>query len=148
MGDADKNNLIDDHFIVRKLIYHYLCYRTQKKASLMFVKSATTSRMLRHAVLRAYRDLLKAQQETFYAARDKTREEFLRNRSLNEESQIQEQINRATEIANTLRRNVVQAVSLDQDKTRFRLLLNENHELGDNDSLKLSKSSASLQKSS
>ncbi|CAG8498461.1 8610_t:CDS:2 [Ambispora leptoticha] len=125
----------------------------------MFVKSAesnatATSRILRYAVLKAYRDLLKAQRETFYgdiltlrAARDKTREEFLRNRNLNEESQIQEQINRATEIADTLRRNVVQAVSVDQDKTRFRLMLNENHELGDNNSLKRSQSSASLQKS-
>ncbi|KAI8867745.1 hypothetical protein GQ42DRAFT_126285 [Ramicandelaber brevisporus] len=67
--------------------------------------------------LQAFRNLLRAQRVTFgtdmatrLAALQKTREEFLKKRDLTAEEEISKAVKLADEVAETLRRNVVQAV--------------------------------------
>ncbi|KAG9065478.1 hypothetical protein KI688_001764 [Linnemannia hyalina] len=97
----------------------------------------------RHQVLGAYRNLLKAQKLTFKgdwatlaAAREKTYTEFNLKRSETDETKIKEQLHLAEQVASLLRHNLAQAVQVDGNKNLYSLKLNEEHELGDNETLR------------
>ncbi|KAI9034378.1 hypothetical protein DFJ74DRAFT_649330 [Hyaloraphidium curvatum] len=94
---------------------------------------------LRSRVIHTYRILLKAQSEVFagdaatlVAGRIKTREAFLKNRELNDEAQISKLLSEAEEMAFLLRRNVVQAVKVNEDTYRLNLDPSR-HELRNNE---------------
>ncbi|KAG0339469.1 hypothetical protein BG000_002017 [Podila horticola] len=96
----------------------------------------------RHQVLRAYKNLLKAQKQTFKgdwntlaAARQRTYTEFDLKRNETDETKIKEQLELANQVASLLRHNLAQAVQVD-DTDVYSLKLNENHELGDNETLR------------
>ncbi|KAF9316208.1 hypothetical protein BG003_002249 [Podila horticola] len=89
----------------------------------------------RHQVLGAYRNLLKAQRQTFKAARQRTYTEFDLKRNETDETKIKEQLELANQVASLLRHNLAQAVQVD-DTDVYSLKLNENHELGDNETLR------------
>ncbi|KAG9300431.1 hypothetical protein G9A89_010056 [Geosiphon pyriformis] len=112
---------------------------TQKTATCL----STSKTGLRALVLKAYRDLLKAERETFHgdferlqAARDQTKKGFLSNANEINQKAILEKVDYAQKVAQIIRKNVVQAVSEDPTRTSFRVLLRESHELGDNYSIK------------
>ncbi|KAF9215848.1 hypothetical protein CPC16_002478 [Podila verticillata] len=96
----------------------------------------------RHQVLGAYRNLLKAQKQTFKgdwntlaAARQRTYTEFDLKRNETDEIKIKEQLELANQVASLLRHNLAQAVQVD-DTDVYSLKLNEDHELGDNETLR------------
>ncbi|KAG0373968.1 Complex III assembly factor lyrm7 [Mortierella sp. AD032] len=97
----------------------------------------------RQQVLGAYRNLLKAQKQTFKgdwatlaAAREKTYTEFNLKRNETDEAKIKEQFELATQVASLLRHNLAQAVQIEGKNDIYSLKLNENHELGDNETLR------------
>ncbi|KAF8986533.1 hypothetical protein BGZ52_008701, partial [Haplosporangium bisporale] len=74
----------------------------------------------RHQVLGAYRNLLKAQKQTFKgdwntlaAARQRTYTEFDLKRNETDEIKIKEQLELANQVASLLRHNLAQAVQVD-----------------------------------
>ncbi|KAF9170006.1 hypothetical protein BGX21_008863 [Mortierella sp. AD011] len=94
----------------------------------------------RQQVLGAYRNLLKAQRQTFKgdwntlaAARQKTYTEFDSKRNETDETKIKEQLELANQVASLLRHNLAQAVKVEGSEA---LQLNEDHELGDNETLR------------
>ncbi|KAI8594295.1 hypothetical protein EDD21DRAFT_393820 [Dissophora ornata] len=97
----------------------------------------------RQQVLGAYRNLLKAQRQTFKgdwntlaAARQKTYTEFDSKRNETDEIKIKEQLELAEQVASLLRHNLAQAVRIDGSKDVYSLKLNQDHELGDNETLR------------
>jgi hypothetical protein len=92
--------------------------------------------MSKNPVLKCYRDLLKAQQFVFKGdthtldlARQQTRKMFMKQV---EKEEVKQLVAQGHEMAQLLRRNVVQAVKV-QDN-RYRITLDPNvHEMGDND---------------
>ncbi|RHZ65800.1 hypothetical protein Glove_311g31 [Diversispora epigaea] len=101
-------------------------------------------------VLNAYKQLLRVQREIFNEdlfamteARNTTYKEFSKNKNENDELKIDEQINQAIDVTKFLKSNVAQAV-LNPDKSRFKVRITENHELGDNESIKNSVSTKEL----
>ncbi|KAI1298870.1 hypothetical protein EDD11_006741 [Mortierella claussenii] len=90
----------------------------------------------RHQVLGAYRNLLKAQRQTFKAARHKTYTEFDSKRNETDETKIKEQLELANQVASLLRHNLAQAVRVEGSQDVYSLKLNEDHELGDNETLR------------
>ncbi|GJJ70678.1 complex III assembly factor LYRM7 [Entomortierella parvispora] len=96
----------------------------------------------RHQVLGAYRNLLRAQKQTFKgdwntlaAARQKTYTEFDSKRNETDETKIKEQLELASQVASLLRHNLAQAVQTDKPDV-FSLKLTPEHELGDNETLR------------
>ncbi|KAG0089823.1 hypothetical protein BGZ93_005084 [Podila epicladia] len=96
----------------------------------------------RNQVLGAYRNLLKAQKQTFKgdwntlaAARQRTYTEFDLKRNETDEAKIKEQLELANQVASLLRHNLAQAVQVD-DTDVYSLKLNKDHELGDNETLR------------
>ncbi|KAF9926753.1 hypothetical protein BGZ75_007447 [Mortierella antarctica] len=97
----------------------------------------------RHQVLGAYRNLLKAQRQTFKgdwetlaAARLKTYTEFDIKRNETDEAKIKEQLELANQVASLLRHNLAQAVQVEGKDDIYSLKLNKDHELGDNETLR------------
>ncbi|KAF8942681.1 hypothetical protein BGZ47_006226 [Haplosporangium gracile] len=97
----------------------------------------------RHQILGAYRNLLKAQKQTFKgdwatlaAAREKTYIEFNLKRNETDETKIKEQLHLAEQVASLLRHNLAQAVQVEGKNDLYSLKLNEEHELGDNETLR------------
>ncbi|KAG0281216.1 hypothetical protein BGZ96_001204 [Linnemannia gamsii] len=97
----------------------------------------------RHQVLGAYRNLLKTQKQTFKgdwaalaAAREKTYTEFNLKRNETDEAKIKEQLHLAEQVASLLRHNLAQAVQVEGKKDLYTLKLSEEHELGDNETLR------------
>ncbi|KAF9949277.1 hypothetical protein BGZ72_008929 [Mortierella alpina] len=106
----------------------------------------------RHQVLGAYRNLLKAQRQTFKgtgsafhvyrdwetlaAARSKTYAEFDTKRNETDETKIKEQLELANQVASLLRHNLAQAVQVEGKDDIYSLKLNKDHELGDNETLR------------
>ncbi|KAF9947496.1 hypothetical protein BGZ70_002645 [Mortierella alpina] len=90
----------------------------------------------RHQVLGAYRNLLKAQRQTFKAARLKTYTEFDTKRNEMDEIKIKEQLELANQVASLLRHNLAQAVQVEGKDDIYSLKLNQDHELGDNETLR------------
>ncbi|CAO3564887.1 unnamed protein product [Mortierella alpina] len=97
----------------------------------------------RHQVLGAYRNLLKAQRQTFKgdwetlaAARLKTYTEFDTKRNETDETKIKEQLELANQVASLLRHNLAQAVQVEGKDDIYSLKLNKDHELGDNETLR------------
>ncbi|KAF9186978.1 hypothetical protein BGZ51_009862 [Haplosporangium sp. Z 767] len=97
----------------------------------------------RQQVLGAYRNLLKAQKQTFKgdwttlaAARQKTYNEFETKRNETDETKIKEQLELANQVASLLRHNLAQAVQIEGKKDVYSLKLNKDHELGDNETLR------------
>ncbi|KAF9306276.1 hypothetical protein BGZ74_006782 [Mortierella antarctica] len=96
----------------------------------------------RNQVLGAYRNLLKAQKQTFKgdwntlaAARQRTYTEFDLKRNETDEAKIKEQLELANQVASLLRHNLAQAVQV-EDTDVYSLKLNKDHELGDNETLR------------
>ncbi|KAG0028782.1 hypothetical protein BGZ81_004430 [Podila clonocystis] len=96
----------------------------------------------RHQVLGAYRNLLKAQKQTFKgdwntlaAARQRTYTEFDLKRNETDDEKIKEQLELANQVASLLRHNLAQAVQV-EDTDVYSLKLNKDHELGDNETLR------------
>ncbi|KAF9429573.1 hypothetical protein BGZ94_010279 [Podila epigama] len=96
----------------------------------------------RQQVLGAYRNLLKAQRQTFKgdwttlaAARQKTHTEFDLKRNETDETKIKEQLELANQVASLLRHNLAQAVQIDNSDV-YSLKLTPEHELGDNETLR------------
>ncbi|KAF9349191.1 hypothetical protein BGX26_012500 [Mortierella sp. AD094] len=94
----------------------------------------------RQQVLGAYRNLLKAQRQTFKAARQKTYTEFDIKRNETDEAKIKEQLELAHQVASLLRHNLAQAVKIEGSGSEsgdvYSLKLNKDHELGDNETLR------------
>ncbi|KAG0043550.1 hypothetical protein BGZ83_011276 [Gryganskiella cystojenkinii] len=97
----------------------------------------------RQQVLGAYRNLLKAQKQTFKgdwttlaAARQKTYTEFDLKRNETDETKIKEQLELANQVASLLRHNLAQAVEIEDKPNVFSLKLTPEHELGDNETLR------------
>ncbi|KAF9289003.1 Mitochondrial zinc maintenance protein 1, mitochondrial [Mortierella alpina] len=97
----------------------------------------------RHQVLGAYRNLLKAQRQTFKgdsnmlaAARLKTHSEFDAKRNETDETEIKKQLEHANQVASLIRHNLAQAVQLEDKDDIYSLKLNKDHELGDNETLR------------
>ncbi|KAG0299289.1 hypothetical protein BGZ98_010160 [Dissophora globulifera] len=94
-------------------------------------------------VIGAYRNLLKVQRQTFKgdwttlaAARQKTYTEFNSKRGETDDAKIKEQLELANQVASLLRHNLAQAVRIEGSKDIYALKLNEDHELGDNETLR------------
>ncbi|ORZ07968.1 hypothetical protein BCR41DRAFT_359716 [Lobosporangium transversale] len=99
--------------------------------------------MSRQQVLSAYRNLLKAQRQTFKgdwttltAARQKTYTEFDSKRNETDEAKIKQQLELANQVASLLRHNLAQAVRVEGSNDVYSLKLTEEHELGDNETLR------------
>ncbi|KAF9935405.1 hypothetical protein FBU30_000003 [Linnemannia zychae] len=97
----------------------------------------------RQQVLGAYRNLLKAQRQTFKgdwvalaAAREKTYTEFSNKRNETDEAKIKEQLELAQQVASLLRHNLAQAVQVEGRSDLYKLRLTGDHELGDNETLR------------
>ncbi|KAK3819810.1 MAG: hypothetical protein J3Q66DRAFT_162849 [Benniella sp.] len=97
----------------------------------------------RQQVLSAYRNLLRAQHQTFKgdwatlsAARQKTYVEFDSKRNETDEAKIKEQLELANQVASLLRHNLAQAVRVEGSDNVYSLQLNSDHELGDNETLR------------
>ncbi|KAG0200686.1 hypothetical protein BGX28_006317 [Mortierella sp. GBA30] len=97
----------------------------------------------RQQVLGAYRNLLRAQKQTFKgdwntlaAARLKTYTEFDTKRNETDEAKIKEQLELANQVASLLRHNLAQAVQIEGKEDIYSLKLNKDHELGDNETLR------------
>ncbi|CAJ0926719.1 13956_t:CDS:2 [Entrophospora sp. SA101] len=97
----------------------------------------------RYSVLKAYKNLLKVQKITFngdnYAlkeAKRKTWEEFRKNKDEVDIIKINKCIGEAEEVAGILKKNIVQAVLVDNDQKLFKLNITKDTELGDNESIK------------
>ncbi|KAF9348314.1 hypothetical protein BGX34_002554 [Mortierella sp. NVP85] len=90
----------------------------------------------RQQVLSAYRNLLRAQHQTFKAARQKTYVEFNSKRNETDEAKIKEQLELANQVASLLRHNLAQAIRVEGSDNVYSLQLNSDHELGDNETLR------------
>ncbi|ORZ30186.1 hypothetical protein BCR44DRAFT_1443365 [Catenaria anguillulae PL171] len=97
---------------------------------------------LRLQALAAYKRLLRVQQNTFagdmrtlLAARDETRKQFREASTVTDESQVNELLQKANDIATYLERNIVQAVQKAPDTYELQYDPNR-HELNDNKEVK------------
>ncbi|KAH8549838.1 hypothetical protein BGW37DRAFT_468913 [Umbelopsis sp. PMI_123] len=104
----------------------------------------------RAVALGAYRNLLKAQKQTFgadlatfNAARAKAYEEFNNSRNETDAAVIEEKIALANQVASILRSNIVQGVRKEEEKDTdiYQLKFHPGIELGDNDSIRKAKGS-------
>ncbi|KAM3584275.1 hypothetical protein VKS41_003099 [Umbelopsis sp. WA50703] len=102
----------------------------------------------RAVALRAYRNLLQAQRQTFgsdlvtlQAARAKTHTEFNNYRNESDPAVVEEKINLANQVASILRSNIVQGVRKEEKDDVYQLKFHSGIELGDNDSIRNAKGS-------
>lgn len=98
----------------------------------------------RTAALSAYRNALRATKLAFandmpvlVGARNKIRDGFIENKHLQDEEKIAEQIKHINEVTQFLTKNIVQGRM--QEDGKYFLNFHEKTELGDNDSIKQSK---------
>ncbi|KAG2188146.1 hypothetical protein INT44_000897 [Umbelopsis vinacea] len=104
----------------------------------------------RAVALGAYRNLLKAQKQTFgadlvalNAARAKTYVEFNNSKNETDPAVVDEKIKLANQVASILKSNIVQGVRKEEetDTDIYKLKFHPGIELGDNDSIRNSKGS-------
>ncbi|KAK7689118.1 hypothetical protein QCA50_007809 [Cerrena zonata] len=108
--------------------------------------SAPVSASLRASARAAYRDLLRAASTTFAgdptvqnAFRLKMRNEILPSSSTTDPSQFEQKVTLAREVADVLRKNIVQARKVNSpsaEQDRYQLRITKDTELGDNESIK------------
>ncbi|KAG2181347.1 hypothetical protein INT43_008930 [Umbelopsis isabellina] len=109
----------------------------------------------RAVALRAYKNLLQAQRQTFgsdlvtlQAARAKTYNEFNNYKNESDPAVVEEKINLANQVASILRSNIVQGVRKEQKDDIYQLKFHSGIELGDNDSIRKAKGSHKKSKKS
>ncbi|KAG8938311.1 hypothetical protein FRC03_007424, partial [Tulasnella sp. 419] len=91
----------------------------------------------------SYRSLLRASTHTFrgdepvlQAFYQKTREEFVKGRSITDVRQYEERIKLAQEVAKIIRTNIVQAEQVSPEDDTWSIRMTKDTELGDNHSIK------------
>ncbi|KAI9276388.1 hypothetical protein BY458DRAFT_505746 [Sporodiniella umbellata] len=99
----------------------------------------------KQAVLHAYRSLLKTQKKVFLtdlkaieAGRKETHFRFMQHKDETNTEILEEKLNLAYQVENLLKKNVLQGVG--QEDNTFKLRITKDLELGDNDSIKNTKS--------
>ncbi|CAO3659588.1 unnamed protein product [Umbelopsis vinacea] len=104
----------------------------------------------RAVALKAYKNLLQAQKQTFgadltalQAAHAKTYAEFTKSKEESDPKIIEEKIGLANQVASILRSNIVQGVKKEDQKDVdvYELKFHSGIELGDNDSIRKAKGS-------
>ncbi|KAI0303479.1 RF-1 domain-containing protein [Multifurca ochricompacta] len=103
--------------------------------------SMSISSPLRAAARSVYRDLWRASTATFTAFRQKIKKDALEQRSVTEEDVFQNNLKLGREIANFLRKNVVQAERLqvqpgEENTETYKIRITKYTELGDNATIK------------
>ncbi|KND00304.1 uncharacterized protein SPPG_04629 [Spizellomyces punctatus DAOM BR117] len=99
---------------------------------------------MRSQVLRAYKDLLKAQRKTFDAdaaqiknARLYTRQQFLQQKDETDPEKLAKLVKTAQQAAVIIRKNIVQGVKKEKADETYVLKLDEEKEINSNDTIKL-----------
>ncbi|KAI9094866.1 hypothetical protein DFS34DRAFT_627487 [Phlyctochytrium arcticum] len=99
---------------------------------------------LRSQVLRAYKDLLRAQKKTFEAdqpqinnARLYTRQQFLERKDEVDPAEVGKLLKTAQQAAVIIRKNIVQGVKKPNDNETYVLKLDEEKEVNSNDTIKM-----------
>ncbi|TPX62898.1 hypothetical protein PhCBS80983_g00075 [Powellomyces hirtus] len=101
---------------------------------------------IRSQVLRAYKDLLRAQRKTFEQdvfqisqAHQYTRQQFLKEKDETDPVKLAKLVKTAYQAATIIRKNVVQGVKSEKKDDAYLLKLDAEKEINSNDTIKLAK---------